>query len=473
MSFKIEKLQVIVLAAGQGTRMRSAVPKVLHRVCGYTLVGRALRAAAGLKPARIVVVVGYGEELVRKELAQLQTLPFLEGIPLHVAVQSEQRGTGHAVQSAMGELSANLDHVLIMPGDCPLIETEQLAALANGAPASGLSFLTCDLPDPRGFGRVVRSSSGAVQGIVEQKDCSPEQLAIKEINSSIYLSDYKFLVESLKSIQCNNAQGEYYLTDIVQYGVSQKLPVTAHKLSDCTPLLGANDRAELSQLERMRRDEINRRLMESGVTLEDPAQVYVDDDVLVGRDSYLGAGVRLRGRTVIGGGVTIDGNSIITNSKVGDQTRIKLSCSIDDTDIGPRCEIGPFAHLRPGSKLHDGVKIGNFVETKKAELESGAKVNHLTYIGDAYVGEHVNVGAGTITCNYDGVNKHRTVIEAGAFIGSNSCLVAPVKVGEGAYIGAGSTITKDVPPGSLGIGRARQENVSGWASKKQRSKTGE
>ena len=465
------KCQVIILAAGKGVRMRSALPKVLHRLCGQTLVHRAIRAAAGLKPDSIAVVVGYGEAQVREELSRLEKEPFLNGIPLRVVVQAEQLGTGHAVQMALPEISGEAN-VLIMPGDCPLISTADLQRLQreHQSTNSKLSFLTADFEDPAGLGRVIRNEKGAVVGIIERKDCSAEQLRIKEINSSIYIFEPELLKLGLASLKATNAQKEYYLTDTVDFAVKRADRVEAVRIENSEAVLGANDRAELSALESNRRAALNGKWMEQGVTLEDPAATYIEEDVQIGADSYIGAGTRLRGRTVVGPNVVIDGNSVITDAQIGAGTRIKFSCVIDSSEIGEACEIGPFAHVRPGSKFHGKVKIGNFVETKKTEMKAGAKANHLTYLGDATVGEKSNIGAGTITCNYDGTNKHRTDIGSSSFVGSNSCLVAPVNIGNDAYIGAGSTITKDVPDGALAVGRARQENKEGWMARKKASK---
>ncbi len=467
------KCQVIILAAGKGVRMRSALPKVLHSVCGRTLVHRAIHAAAGLKPDSITVVVGYGEALVREEIDRLRSEPFMDGIAIDSVLQSEQLGTGHAVQIALPQISGDAA-VLVMPGDCPLISTAELERLQHEheTKKAKLSFLTACFDDPAGLGRVIRGANGEALGIIERKDCTPEQLAIKEINSSIYIFEPELLKLGLASLKATNAQKEYYLTDTVDFAVKRGERVEAVRIENSEAVLGANDRAELSALETTRRAALNRKWMEQGVTLEDSASTYIDEDVQIGADTFIGAATHLRGKTVIGANVKIDGNAFITDATIGAGTHIKFSCVIDSSEIGESCDIGPFAHIRPGSKFHDRVKIGNFVETKKTEMKSGAKANHLSYLGDATVGERSNIGAGTITCNYDGTHKHRTEIGAESFIGSNSCLVAPVKLGNGAYIGAGSTITKDVPAGALAVGRSRQENKEGWMARKKASKKG-
>lgn len=464
--------EVIILAAGKGVRMNSALPKVLHRVCGRSLVHRALIAALGVSPGRIVVVVGYGQERVRAELEALSVNGSFHGVPLETVIQDKQLGTGHAVQMAFPRLRAESKSVVVMPGDCPLISAEEMEKLAEGFASSGekLRFLTANFANPTGFGRVVRGKREEVIGIVEEKDASAEQRAIKEINSSIYIFERTLLEKGLKQLKPANAQGEYYLTDLIDFSVKGGEKVTALRLNSPEAVLGANNRMELSELERKRRLQINERVMLSGVTLEDPSSTYIDEDVQIGADTFIGANTRLRGKTVIESNVTIEGNASISNSRIGKETRIKFNCVIDDSVLEQGCEIGPFAHLRPGSHLHNKVKIGNFVETKKTEMQEGAKANHLSYLGDATIGAHTNIGAGTITCNYDGQKKHQTEIGADTFIGSNSCLVAPVKIGQNAYVGAGSTITKDVPQGALGIARGRQNNIDGWMTKRKGSK---
>lgn len=469
MALSFDRLEVVVLAAGKGTRMKSKLPKVLHRLCGQSLLGRVLRAASGLKPARIVVVAGYEAELVEAEIQALKSYPFLEGVEIELALQEEQKGTGHAAQIGLGKVSEKATAVLILPGDSPLIRSEDLAPLleATKAEESELCLLSCEHPQPRGFGRIIRNTEGSITGIVEEKDCSEEQRRVQEINTSIYLCAPKFLSDALSQLDSKNAQGELYLTDIVAYAVSQSLPLASVKSEALEPVLGANTRAELSALERFRRKQINQELMEQGVSLEDPENTYIDEDVSIGTDCFIGAGTKIRGHSVIADDVSIEGLSLIIDSNIGTGSVIRLSCEIESSKIGENCSIGPFAHLRPGSFLWDKVKIGNFVETKKAELYHGVKVNHLSYVGDAEVGGGTNIGAGTITCNYDGANKHKTKIDAGCFIGSNTALVAPIEIGQGAYVAAGSTLTQNVPKGSLGVARGQQRNIDGWAERKK------
>lgn len=463
-------VQAVILAAGRGVRMYSELPKVLHRLCGRSLVERALRSVLGLKPVRVVVVIGFGAEHVRHEIEQLIGQGLFGSTEVICIEQLEQLGTGHAMQIALPALRSDAEEIVILPGDVPLLDDaivkEFLEDFRLQHPA--LSVLSCTPPDAASFGRILRGKDGGIEGIVERKDCTPEQLAVREINSGVYAARYAFLRESLPSLRNDNAQREYYLTDIVSYGVSHGAKVVAHCSTAWERLLGANSRRELSELERMRRAELAGMWMDRGVTFEDPAAAYLEESVELGRDVFVGAGVRLRGATVIAQGVRLDGESWITNSTIGAGSHIKPGCVIEDSRLGADCSVGPFAHLRPGSELCDRVRIGNFVETKKTTLGSGAKANHLTYLGDASIGADVNVGAGTITCNYDGVNKHRTVIGEGAFVGSNSCLVAPVTIGKDAYIGAGSTITNEVPEGALGIGRARQRNIAEWTTRKKR-----
>ncbi len=459
--------QVLVLAAGKGTRMRSNLPKVLHRVCGLTLLERVLRASLMLHPSRVVVVAGFGADLVQRELDVLRESGLFGAANLEVVQQLEQKGTGHAVLSALPALEEG-GSVMILPGDCPLITGEELREFALSAKNSPLSFVTCEPESPTGYGRVIRDANGAVRAIVEQKDCTDEQKKVREINAAIYLAEFSFLKESVSQLTAVNAQGEYYLTDIIGYGVKKGLVIGTNKLKDPDAALGANSRAELSVLEAKRRAAINWAIMESGVTLEDPATTYIDEDVKIGAESFIGAGTKLKGRTVIGAGARIDGNSLILDSQLGERVHVKLSCVIAESELGSGIEVGPFAHLRPGSRLEDESRIGNFVETKKAVIGAGAKVNHLSYIGDANVGGKTNIGAGVITCNYDGVHKHQTTIGEGCFIGTNSSLVAPVSIGSGAFVGAGSVITKDVPSGALGLGRAKQANVEGWVERRRR-----
>ena len=463
-------LAVVILAAGKGTRMRSELPKVLHRVCGQSLVERALRSASGVGAKRLVVVVGYGKEEVQTELDRLAQLPEFSSTEIVTAIQSEQNGTGHAAQIGLAE-AGDASSILIVPGDTPLLDVGVLEDfLAEASEAAAVTILSCLHEEPAGFGRIIRDQSGAVTAIVERKDCTPEQVAINEINTSFYLASTPFLTEALSQLEPNNAQGELYLTDIIAYGVSKGMQVDAVLTKDVARVSGANTRAELSALETVKRAEINKQLMDSGVTLEDPATTYVDEGVAVGPDTFLGAGTRLKGATVIGSNVLIEGNSHIVNSTVGDGTLLRFGSYLTEATVGSNCQIGPFVQLRPQAILHEGVKIGNFVEVKKSELHAGVKANHLSYIGDAEVGSGSNIGAGTIFCNYDGEKKSVSVLGEGVFVGSNSTLVSPVTIGKDAYIGAGSVINKDIPEGALGVGRSRQANKEGWTARRRKQK---
>jgi len=435
--------------------MCSDRPKVLHTVCGRSLVARTIDclSEAGLK--NISVVVGSGAEAVSKEVASIN--PSAKTI-----LQKEQNGTGHAVQVALPELTQ--DYVFILPGDVPLLKSDvvESAFLAMSESKADLVLLTFCPEDPAAFGRILRNDKGELLEIREAKDCSDEQLDVPEVNSGIYLLKKTLLEKALEGLSSDNAQGEIYLTDIISYASSKGLKLETLMVEDPVQLAGANNRAELSELELYRRIEIAEELMLAGVDVESPTELFVDEGVKVGRDSFLGAGVHLKGQTTLGKGVRIDAYSFIENSKIADGARVKLSCSIEDSEVGPNSNVGPFAHLRPGSVLGSNCKVGNFVETKKSILKDGVKAGHLTYLGDSVVEKEVNIGAGTITCNYDGKNKHQTKIGEKSFIGSNSCLVAPVSVGKDSYIGAGSVITEDVPDKSLGLGRARQTNKEAW-----------
>ena len=447
--------EALVLAAGKGVRMCSEKPKVLHPVCGQSLIARTLNCVAAAGVEKVTVVVGSGADLVSEEVKKVSPAAA-------TVLQKEQNGTGHAVQIALSALSK--DYVLILPGDVPLLKSGIIESAFIGLSKSeaDLVVLTFCPEDAAGFGRMVRDSDGNLTSIREAKDCSAEELDIKEVNSGIYLLKRSLLEEALAGLDNNNAQGEIYLTDIIAYASKKGLKLATSLVENPDHLAGANNRLELSELERARRIEIAEELLLSGVSVEAADQLFVDEGITVGKDSYLGAGVHLKGNTTIGSGVVIDGYSFIENSKIANGVRIKSSCSIEDSEVGANSSVGPFAHLRPGSKLGANVKVGNFVETKKAILKDGVKAGHLTYLGDATIEEEVNIGAGTITCNYDGENKHQTVVGKNSFIGSNSCLVAPVNVGSDSYIAAGSVITDDVPDESLGLGRARQTNKVDW-----------
>ena len=445
-------LHVVILAAGQGTRMRSKLPKVLHPVAGKPMLGHVIDCARSLSPTRIHVVIGHGAELVREQLAAED---------IHWVLQTEQLGTGHAVAQALPG-TEGADQVLVLYGDVPLLRAETLAQLSSEAGSQSLGMLTVALADPTGYGRILRNEAGEVQAIVEQKDASAEQLRIREGNTGIMALPGKHAARWLGSLSNQNAQGEYYLTDVVAMAVAEQIPVEVAHAVDEYEVLGANNRVQLAVLEAEYRRRQAERLMTEGVSLADPARIDVRGDVSVGRDISIDINVVLEGRVVIEDDVIIESNCVLRDCHIGAGSHIKAFSHIDGAELAIGCDVGPYARLRPGTRLQAGAKIGNFVETKKADIGAGAKVNHLSYIGDAVVGPDVNIGAGTITCNYDGVNKHQTTIEEGAFIGTNTALVAPVTIGARATTAAGSTITTNVPADTLAVSRARQRNIEGW-----------
>ncbi len=446
----------VVLAAGQGTRMKSDLYKVLHPVCGKPMVEHVIDHIRGLGIDQIVTIVGHGAETVEETL----------GGKCEYALQEEQLGTAHAVQQAE-RLIGDLDGTtIVVCGDTPLIRSETMEALIAHHNESGAkaTILTANADDPTGYGRIIRGESGQVLRNVEQKDATPEEQKVTEINTGTYCFDNRMLFETLKKVKNNNAQGEYYLPDVVGILQSESALVSAYVTGDFSETLGINDRVVLAEAESVMRRRIAEKHMRNGVTIISPENTYISAAAEIGRDTVLQPGTMIEGHTVIGGKCVIGPNSQIVDSVIGDNTTVHSSIVLSST-IGSATAIGPFAHIRPDSNLGNGVKIGNFVEVKKSTLGEGSKVSHLSYIGDAKVGSRVNVGCGTITVNYDGKNKHLTTIEDDVFVGCNSNLVAPVTVGKGAYVAAGSTITKNVPESSLAIARARQENKEGYANK--------
>jgi bifunctional UDP-N-acetylglucosamine pyrophosphorylase/glucosamine-1-phosphate N-acetyltransferase len=445
-------LSVVILAAGQGKRMKSDLPKVLQPLAGRPLLGHVLDTAAGLNAAATHVVYGHGGEQVPKAF---------EGHSVQWALQAEQHGTGHAVMQAMPAIPD--DHlVLILYGDVPLVQLDTLARLVAAASENAVSLLSVMLPDPTGYGRIVRDGAGNVVRIVEHKDANAKERNIHESNTGLMCVPAARLKAWLAGLRNDNAQGEYYLTDIVVSAVRSSCEVHAVVAPAVTEVLGVNDKVQLAELEAAYRRQRATALMLEGVTIVDPARFDARGPVIVGRDVYLDVNVVLEGTVTLGHRVRIGPNVVIRDSEIGDDVEIHANCVIDRATVGARSIVGPFARLRPDAKLHEDVHVGNFVEVKKSELLRGAKANHLTYLGDATVGEKVNIGAGTITCNYDGVNKFRTEIGAGAFIGSGTMLVAPVKIGAGATIGAGSAITKDAPDGKLTLERSKQVTIETW-----------
>ncbi|PZP21823.1 MULTISPECIES: bifunctional UDP-N-acetylglucosamine diphosphorylase/glucosamine-1-phosphate N-acetyltransferase GlmU [Pseudomonas] len=444
-------LEVVILAAGQGTRMRSALPKVLHPVAGKPMLGHVIDSARQLQPQGIHVVIGHGADAVRERLA---------ADDLSFVMQREQLGTGHAVAQAAPALSA--ERVLILYGDVPLIEVGTLQRLLQKVDDQHLALLTVELGDPTGYGRIVRDAVGAVSAIVEHKDATPEQRAIKEGNTGILAVPGKRLGGWLSRLSNSNAQGEYYLTDVIAMAVADGLTVATEQPLDAMEVQGANDRIQLAELERHYQQRAARRLMAEGVTLRDPARFDVRGDVSVGRDVLIDINVILEGRVLIEEGVEIGPNCVIRNSTLRKGAIVKANSHLDGAELGEGADCGPFARLRPGSVLGAKAHVGNFVELKNAVMGDGAKAGHLSYLGDAEIGARSNIGAGTITCNYDGANKSRTRMGEDVFVGSNSALVAPVSLGDGATTGAGSVVTQDVPANTLAVGRAKQRNIEGW-----------
>jgi bifunctional UDP-N-acetylglucosamine pyrophosphorylase / glucosamine-1-phosphate N-acetyltransferase len=446
------KLAVTILAAGQGSRMRSQLPKVLHPLAGRPLLSHVLSAARQLDPDSIHVVYGHGGDTVRARIPEAD-VQWVE--------QREQLGTGHAVNQVLPALSDD-EAVLVLYGDVPLVQPSTLMPLVLAARGGALGLLTAHADDPSGYGRIVRDAEGRVRAIVEEKDADPTQRAITEINTGLLAAPVGRLRAWLGRLRNDNAQGEYYLTDIVAAAVEDGVEVQARSATDMIEILGVNDRSQLAQLERAYQWRSAQRLMQAGLSLADPARFDLRGELTVGRDCFVDVNTVFEGRVVLGDNVHIGPNCFVRDCEIGSGAHIHPNSVLEQALIGEQASVGPFARVRPGSDIRRRAKVGNFVEIKQAVLEEGAKVNHLSYIGDAEVGSNANIGAGTITCNYDGANKHRTVIGAGAFVGSGTNLVAPVSVGAGATIGAGSTVTKDAPAAQLTLSRARQTTVAGW-----------
>jgi bifunctional UDP-N-acetylglucosamine pyrophosphorylase/glucosamine-1-phosphate N-acetyltransferase len=444
-------LEIVILAAGQGTRMRSALPKVLHPIAGNSMLGHVIHSARQLDPQRIHVVIGHGAEAVRERLV---------ADDLNFVLQDKQLGTGHAVAQAVPFIES--DTVLILYGDVPLIEVETLQRLLKKVAPQQLGLLTVELDDPTGYGRIVRDAAGKVTAIVEQKDANEAERAITEGNTGILALPFAQLGGWMSRLSNNNAQGEYYLTDVIAMAVSDGLVVATEQPHDAMEVQGANDRKQLSELERHYQLRAGRRLMAQGVTLRDPARFDVRGEVTVGRDVLIDINVILEGKVVIEDDVVIGPNCVIKDSTLRKGVVIKANSHIEGAILGEGSDAGPFARLRPGTVLEARAHVGNFVELKNAHLGEGAKAGHLSYLGDAEVGARTNIGAGTITCNYDGANKWKTVLGEDVFIGSNNSLVAPVDISSGATTAAGSTITQNVDNAQLAVGRARQKNIDGW-----------
>ncbi|HUQ76427.1 MAG TPA: bifunctional UDP-N-acetylglucosamine diphosphorylase/glucosamine-1-phosphate N-acetyltransferase GlmU [Burkholderiales bacterium] len=451
-------LDVVVLAAGQGKRMRSDLPKVLHPLAGRALLAHVLDTARALAPRKTIVVHGHGAERVRAAFPE----PGLDWV-----LQAEQLGTGHAVQQAMPRVDPQ-STVVILYGDVPLVRAESLKRLIDTA-GDGVAVMTTQLDDPKGYGRIVRQASGRVERIVEDKDASAKERAIREINAGFMALSAARLAGWLKKIGNRNAQGEYYLTDIVTLAVAEGVPVHAVMVDDADEVAGVNSKRDLAALERAYQRREALRLLDAGVTLADPARTDVRGTLECGRDVAIDVNCVFEGRVTLGDGVRVGPNCILRNVKIGAGTQVFAFSQLEESEVGARCRLGPYARLRPGSSLAEEVHVGNFVEVKASRLGAQSKANHLSYVGDSDVGARVNIGAGTITCNYDGVSKHRTVIEDECFIGSDATLVAPVRIARGSYIGAGSTITKDTPAGQLTLARGRQTSVPSWKPPKKKA----
>ncbi|MDO7653670.1 MAG: bifunctional UDP-N-acetylglucosamine diphosphorylase/glucosamine-1-phosphate N-acetyltransferase GlmU [Porticoccus sp.] len=445
---------IIILAAGKGTRMKSTLPKVLHRLAGKSLLQHVIDSANNVQNANMIVVTGHGSEQVRSAASS-------EASEINYIEQTEQLGTAHAVQMAVPNLGSG-GTSLILYGDVPLILPETILGMLSAVTDNSMSLLTVTLGDPTGYGRILRDESGQVTAIVEQKDASTEQLKVTEVNTGVLALKTEQLKQWLPQINNNNAQGEYYLTDLIALARNNGVSVETKQPQSAEEVEGVNNRIQLSTLERFYQKQQAEKLMVAGVTLADPGRIDVRGNLSTGNDNYIDINVVFEGNVTLGSNVTIGPNCLIIDSVIGDGVEIKANTVIEKSEIASLSVVGPFARLRPGTVLAENAKVGNFVETKNTQVGKGSKINHLSYVGDAELGEGVNVGAGTITCNYDGVNKHKTVMGDNSFIGSNSSLVAPVKIGKNATVGAGSTINKDVPDDQLGLTRASQRAISDW-----------
>ena len=454
-------LAAVILAAGQGTRMKSDLPKVLHPVVGVPMLSHVVQIARALDAAPIVSVIGHAADLVRTSLGS-ERLTF--------AVQEEQLGTGHALQCAEAALKDFAGDLLLLCGDVPLLRDATLRALLehHRENSACITILTAQMTDPTGYGRIIRGPNG-VERIVEEKDASSEERLANEINTGIYLFRAPQVFAFLQQLDNRNAQGEYYLTDVVAAARQAGERVEALSAGEAEEAMGINDRVQLAQAGEIMRQRINETHQRAGVSLLDPNTTYIDPEVRIGCDTTVHPGVHLRGITTIGSNCEIEPGVIVTDCTIGERVHLKPGCVLSESVIGDVCAVGPMAHLRPGTVLSGNNKIGNFVETKKAIIGEKSQASHLTYIGDATLGKNVNLGCGTITCNYDGVNKHQTIIEDDVFVGSDTQFIAPVTIGRGSLIGAGSTITQDVPADALALSRTEQKNIEGWVARKRKS----
>jgi len=456
----------IILAAGKGTRMNTSLPKVLHTLRGRPLLDHVLDTAFSLGSGKVIIVAGHGADAVRSTVSQRPG-------DLEVVIQEPQLGTGHAVLQCLDRLSGFEGTVLVLSGDVPGLQPETVRELARVRMEKGaaLSVLTGHLEEPAGYGRIIRGSEGNIQEIREQKDLSEGQDSITEVNLGIYAFESSFLARELPKIGSDNAQGEYYLTDLIRSAVSSGSKAVSHITQDHTEALGINTLAELSGVEKMKNNRNLEKLMASGVQILDPDRTWIDDTVSIEPDAVIHPTAFLYGQTKIGAGSVIGPGAVITDSTIGREVVIKPFCVITDSSIDDEAEVGPFAHMRPGSEIRKSGKLGNFVETKQAVIGEGSKVSHLTYVGDAELGQGVNIGAGCVTANYDGFTKSRTVIEDGVFVGSGTMMVAPITIGKGSLVAAGSTLTQDVPPDALAIARSQQSIKEGWASARREKLT--
>ncbi|NVK30286.1 MAG: bifunctional UDP-N-acetylglucosamine diphosphorylase/glucosamine-1-phosphate N-acetyltransferase GlmU [Gammaproteobacteria bacterium] len=436
----------LILAAGKGTRMKSNLPKVIHPIGGKPMLQHVVDAARAAGAAEIVVVIGHGGETVKSSVKSVD----------HWVEQAEQLGTGHAVK--LGLRGVSKPQTIVLYGDVPMIQSETITDLVNRKSA----VLCAELDDPTGYGRVVIDLDGYAQRIIEHKDANDSELKINKINTGILTASTEHLIQWCEALNCNNAQGEYYLTDVVEMANDNGQSMQAVTLADIHEGEGVNNRVQQARLERVFQQRMAEKLMIEGVTLQDPSRLDVQGSVTVGSDCHIGANVQLYGDVSLGDGVVIEANCVIKDAVIGSNTRIRAFSHLEGASVGQFAEIGPYARLRPGTQLADQTKIGNFVETKNVHMGQGSKANHLTYLGDSLIGENTNIGAGTITCNYDGANKHQTVMGNNVFIGSNAALVAPVKIGDGATVAAGSVITTDAEPNALVVARAKQRVISGW-----------